>query len=236
MARSQKFFLPPRMTSAQRTAIVDPESGLTVYDTTLRTFYRYNSDTSAWESYYIAADDSLTASRIAGIGASKEITSLDTATYPSLDELAYLKGVTSSVQTQLGKKGYTLYATGDSITPADSTTYFVGSGYPYAMGIASFARPLYIPQTGTITKVYGVSRQTVGTGETSSIYVRYDDTTDTLITSSMVNNVATSPFSKNDLSISVTEGHFIEIKWVTPAWVTNPVNCVLSVIIYIVPS
>ena len=50
----------------------------------------------------IRIDD--TASRVAGIGSSKEIISLDTATYPSLTELSYVKGVTSSIQTQLDNK------------------------------------------------------------------------------------------------------------------------------------
>lgn len=50
----------------------------------------------------IIIDD--TASRIAGIGASQEVVSLDTATYPSLTELSYVKGVTSAIQTQLGNK------------------------------------------------------------------------------------------------------------------------------------
>lgn len=47
----------------------------------------------------------LTASRILLADAAKKIVSADTATYPSLTELAYLKGVTSSVQTQLNSKG-----------------------------------------------------------------------------------------------------------------------------------
>lgn len=45
-----------------------------------------------------------TASRIASINSGQEIESLDTATYPSLTELSYVKGVTSSVQTQLDTK------------------------------------------------------------------------------------------------------------------------------------
>lgn len=45
-----------------------------------------------------------TASRIAGIGASKEVVSLDTTTYPSLAELSYVKGVTSALQTQINAK------------------------------------------------------------------------------------------------------------------------------------
>jgi len=45
-----------------------------------------------------------TASTIASFDSSKNIVSLDTATYPSLTELSYIKGVTSSVQTQLNSK------------------------------------------------------------------------------------------------------------------------------------
>lgn len=44
---------------------------------------------------------SLTASRILASDASKKIISLDTATYPSLTELSYVKGVTSAIQTQI---------------------------------------------------------------------------------------------------------------------------------------
>jgi hypothetical protein len=46
-----------------------------------------------------------TASRIASFDGSKVISSLDTATYPSLTELSYVKGVTSAIQTQLNAKG-----------------------------------------------------------------------------------------------------------------------------------
>lgn len=45
-----------------------------------------------------------TASRIVSFDASKNIKSLDTATYPSLTELSYGKGVTSAIQTQLNSK------------------------------------------------------------------------------------------------------------------------------------
>jgi hypothetical protein len=45
-----------------------------------------------------------TANTIASFDASKNISSLSTATYPSLTELSYVKGVTSAIQTQLGNK------------------------------------------------------------------------------------------------------------------------------------
>ena len=47
----------------------------------------------------------LTASEILGTDGSKGIVSLPVATYPSLAELAYVKGVTSAIQTQIDAKG-----------------------------------------------------------------------------------------------------------------------------------
>ena len=47
----------------------------------------------------------LTASQILATNGSKNIVSLDVATYPSLTELSYVKDVTSSIQTQLNAKG-----------------------------------------------------------------------------------------------------------------------------------
>lgn len=45
-----------------------------------------------------------TATTIASFDASKNIKSLSTGTYPSLTELAYVKGVTSAIQTQIDTK------------------------------------------------------------------------------------------------------------------------------------
>lgn len=47
----------------------------------------------------------LTASEIVATDASKNLVSLTAATYPSLTELSYVKGVTSAIQTQLNAKG-----------------------------------------------------------------------------------------------------------------------------------
>lgn len=50
-----------------------------------------------------------TASRVAIIDGSKNVKSADTATYPSLTELSYGKGVTSPIQTQLDNKASKIY-------------------------------------------------------------------------------------------------------------------------------
>lgn len=65
-----------------------------------------------------------TASTIASFDASKNIVSLSTATYPSLTELTYVKGVTSNIQTQLNTK---LSDIGGLITAGSGVTR-TGSG------------------------------------------------------------------------------------------------------------
>ena len=64
-----------------------------------------------------------TASRIASINSGQEIESLNTATYPDLTELSYLKGVTSSIQDQIDSLGNYVFMTGgDQSTTSASAT------------------------------------------------------------------------------------------------------------------
>lgn len=67
-----------------------------------------------------------TASRIAIFDASKNVISADTATYPSLAELSYGKGVTSAIQTQLDGKQATLVS-GTNIKTINGSS-ILGSG------------------------------------------------------------------------------------------------------------
>jgi hypothetical protein len=67
--------------------------------------------------------DSLTASRILATNGSKAVQSLDTATYPDLTELSYVKGVTSAIQTQLNSKQGTLPYTPVYVYAKSSSTF-----------------------------------------------------------------------------------------------------------------
>ena len=71
-----------------------------------------------------------TASTIASFDASKNIKSLDTATYPSLTELSYVKGVTQSIQPLLTDARDLKYAAYDNtdktITGTTAETYLAG--------------------------------------------------------------------------------------------------------------
>lgn len=69
--------------------------------------------------------DAGTADRILSLNGTKTITALDTATYPNLTELSYVKGVSSAIQTQLNARSTASFTTiavsGQSDVVADST-------------------------------------------------------------------------------------------------------------------
>lgn len=135
-------------------------------------------------------------------------------------------------------QGYVL-STGNSIsTPTDATTYYCGVG-PFAASTSQSIHRIYIPKAGTIIAAYITFINSAGAGsaETSSVYIRLNATSDTLISSSVVNNTApVVPFvvSNTGLSIAVAAGDFIEIKWVAPTWATNPgATLIVQALIYI---
>lgn len=109
--------------------------------------------------------------------------------------------------------------------PVDATTYydsyFVGGATSEPISRVLMAAP------GTITAcylaVYG-GAGTVSSNETSSIWIRQNNTTDTVITSALTTSDASrwQQFSNTGLSIVVVAGDYIALKWTTPTWATNP--------------
>jgi len=110
-----------------------------------------------------------------------------------------------------------------SISPADSTSYVLG-GIGITATSGGGVTNVYIPRAGTITKAYihQLVSPTLGTTETSTVSVRLNNSTNTTITSIFQQDQTTETFSNTSLSIAVVAGDFVEILWVTPAWVTNP--------------
>lgn len=128
--------------------------------------------------------------------------------------------------------GYTLpFATDGNFSPADSTTYYFGE---YVTTSAT-AAPIWLPRAGTVKAVYMsvVVGGTLGTTETSTLSFRLNNTTDTTITSVLTAAAARTDFSNSALAIAVAAGDYCSIKWVTPAWVTNPTTIILSGVIFV---
>jgi hypothetical protein len=141
-------------------------------------------------------------------------------------------GVTSWATPAAGS-GYTLQAEGQGVNAADATTYYIGASFSSTYSTTGDTKPIYIPKAGTLTAACVWFRNTGGTAETSTVSFRLNDTTDTIISTSTLNNSANSSVCATGLSTAVVAGDRFEIKWVTPTWATNPTNVRVSAVAYI---
>lgn len=181
-----------------------------------------------------------TASRIAILDASKNIKSADTATYPSLTELSYGKGVTSAIQTQLNTKVYAVQC-GAAIQAvvSDSTNYHMGIAVAATLNTTAALRRFKFTDAGTLKTVSWNLFQTVnGSGETVNLYLRNETAgTDASIGTFTSNFGASAVLSTlfTGLSITVNTTDDYTFKITTPAFATNPTNWLPAVILSITP-
>ncbi len=130
-------------------------------------------------------------------------------------------------------KGYTLNMICTStFSPANSTNYFIG-----ALQTVPFATDtnlqLICPKSGTIKAVAFSSRQTFGSGESSTLALGINGSYSNISTSILFNGNPVNNALITGLSRSVTAGDNIRLRWTTPAWVTNPANVFINCILYI---
>jgi len=112
--------------------------------------------------------DYATASTIAILDASKNLISADTATYPSLTELSYVKGVTSAIQTQINAKftlpsltaGSILFSDGSTIAQDNSSLFFDDTNNRLGLLTTAPTHTLTMGSTGTGIALYNTSDQT----------------------------------------------------------------------------
>lgn len=155
--------------------------------------------------------------------------------------IATVLGYTPANQTDLNNKGYniTLSSTTNAFSPADSTTYYFGSAR--TPSVTSKDNSIIITKTGTIKQVgiLTVINTTLSTTENSTLSVRVrsgginGSITDTVITNTLKFNATYISTFITGLNISVTEGDAIEMVWLTPTWVTNPVNIFINTNLFI---
>lgn len=130
--------------------------------------------------------------------------------------------------------GYVLQTTMQTSSPLDATTYHIGSTVN-TLSTVSGRNKMYIPKSGRVTSIYFFTTvlSTLGSAETSTVYFRLNDTTDTVITATHQDNAAVRTDINTNLSIPVLAGEYFEIKWVTPTWATNPTNVRQVATVYI---
>ena len=128
--------------------------------------------------------------------------------------------------------GYSINVQALTSSPADSVTIYFGNlpKVPQSTGGNS---KVYIRKAGTIkiAEIYCYSG-TAGTAEAWSLYIRKNNSTDTLIATLSV-SASERVFSNAALALAVAVGDYIEIKAVNPLWATNPLTCIFGGYVYI---
>ena len=120
-------------------------------------------------------------------------------------------------------KGYVLTLAHSAFNPADATAYYWGSLFNAGPTPAATTRRILIPKSGTIRRAdLFLALAVAGTNEPSTVSLRVNDTTDTTISSTLDLSSNIVVVTNASLAIAVSAGDYVEIKWVTPAWVTNP--------------
>jgi hypothetical protein len=140
--------------------------------------------------------------------------------------------VYSHTHAAVGGFGYTLGVQALTSGPVDAATVYFGQ-LPKAPTTTASISKVYIRKAGTIkiAEIYCYSG-TAGSSEAWSLYIRKNNSADTLIATL---SVAASErlFSNTGLNIAVIAGDYIEIKGVQPTWVTNPLTTIYGGYIYI---
>lgn len=177
-----------------------------------------------------------TASTIASFDASKNIKSLPLATYPSLTELSYVKGVTSAIQTQFNNVGEWIQLGGTTVNPADSTTYNFGLNNQLAPGTSTAGREFTFINTGTVTRfVFTTFMSGNGTSEAIAVSLRNittatDNSIGNITMDAGANGTNVFNFTPSIAIANTTDRY--TIKFVAPAWVTNPTGVYSNVRIF----
>lgn len=213
--------------TADRTyTLQDASSTIAMYSNNLSVF----SSTTSAQFAGVVSDETGTGAAVFATSPSFTTPVLGT---PTSGTLTNCTGLPTSGVT--GYQGYALQVTGAtvSLTPADATTYYFGGSAINSFNTTDGARRMYIPKSGTIKVIYVTFTQAGGSSETSTISLRVNSTTDTQISNSVTNTAGVTVFNNSSMNVSVSAGDFIELKWVTPTWVTNPTVTLMSATIYI---
>ncbi len=128
--------------------------------------------------------------------------------------------------------GFTLSVQALTSAPADGQTIYFGN-LPKAPVTTANISKVHIPKSGTIklARIYSYSG-TAGTAESWSLYIRLNNSTDTLI-QTLTLNTNERTWLNGSLSIAVVAGDYIEIKGIQPTWATNPNTTIYGGYIYI---
>lgn len=154
-------------------------------------------------------------------------TKVDGVDYPQAAHINDLQLEVTAIETKLVAGRYVMQTGFQNTSPADATNYYFGSWENLTFNTTANERKMYILQAGKIVGADVLFRQTAGSAQTSTLYIRHNNTTDYTISAAITNDAAETHFSNTSLNsgsgITVAVGDSIELKWLTPTWSpTNP--------------
>lgn len=131
-----------------------------------------------------------------------------------------------------GAGGYWGYFGASAGNPADGQTYFFIGGAAFTTATASglASTRIYIPVSGTLKIAYGAFSVigTLGSNENCTLALRLNNTTDTNISTSIQLTSSTVSFNNTSMATSITAGDYLECKFISASWGTNPTSVSFS--------
>jgi hypothetical protein len=121
--------------------------------------------------------------------------------------------------------------------PADATIYYFGVNAGGISPTTANGRKQTVPFDCTLiaASIIAINLTATATNEASTLNFRLNNTTDVLLSNTVVFNGAPpvcNSYNTTGLSTNLTAGDTFEIKWTTPTWTTNPGSSSLKVVLY----
>tara|TARA_R110000868_G_scaffold107649_4_gene294463 strand:- start:5166 stop:7019 length:1854 start_codon:yes stop_codon:yes gene_type:complete len=145
---------------------------------------------------------------------------------------------TASYATVASQSGYTiqmvLATTGSNL--AAGTIYYMGAPVRNQLLSTSGRTRIYVPRPGKVKSAYVYVRTngTLASAGTSTFHiVKTSFFVEQINTSTTVGSVADAALSSSAISMSVSQGDYLEVQLTTPAWGTLPTAVEANAIIYI---
>lgn len=167
--------------------------------------------------------------------------SWSTATYPATagtsGNVLTSDGTNWTSSTPAAGLGYTFFMQTLNGSPLDGGVYFPALNNTFINHTTSNStmQIFYIPKAGTVTACVGsfLVAGTLGSNENCTLAIRLNNTSDTTVSSTIQLTAASVPFSNTGMSLAVVAGDYIELKFTSPTWGTNPTNVSLNCAIYV---
>jgi hypothetical protein len=123
-----------------------------------------------------------------------------------------------------------------AFNPLDATTYYAGDlSASLDWGTSAAARRHYVAASFELIAASIMIRVagTIGSGESGTLAIRKNNTTDYTISTGVLMNAANVYVQATGLSgASFVSGDYFELKFTAPTWATNPTNVVFIVALY----